>query len=48
MTNIGVFDSGLGGLWILKYLEQELPGYNYIYFADQAHNTTNPADQQVA
>jgi len=35
--NIGVFDSGLGGLWILKYLEQELPGYNFIYFADQAH-----------
>jgi glutamate racemase len=37
MTNIGVFDSGLGGLWILKYLAQELPGYNYIYYADQAH-----------
>jgi glutamate racemase len=37
MANIGVFDSGLGGLWILKYLEQELPGYNYIYYADQAH-----------
>ncbi len=35
--NIGVFDSGLGGLWILKYLEQELPEYNYIYYADQAH-----------
>jgi glutamate racemase len=37
MANIGVFDSGLGGLWILKYLEQELPGYNFIYYADQAH-----------
>ena len=35
--NIGVFDSGLGGLWILKYLEKELPNYNFIYFADQAH-----------
>lgn len=35
--NIGVFDSGLGGLWILKYLERELPGYNFIYFADQAN-----------
>jgi glutamate racemase len=35
--NIGVFDSGLGGLWILKYLEQELPGYNFIYYADQAN-----------
>ena len=37
MANIGVFDSGLGGLWILKYLEEELPSYNFIYYADQAH-----------
>lgn len=35
--NIGVFDSGLGGLWILKYLQEQLPSYNYIYYADQAH-----------
>lgn len=35
--NIGVFDSGIGGLWILKYLEQELPNHNFIYYADQAH-----------
>lgn len=35
--NIGVFDSGLGGLWILKYLEKELPGYQFIYFADQVN-----------
>jgi glutamate racemase len=35
--NIGVFDSGLGGLWILKYLTIELPEYNFIYYADQAH-----------
>jgi glutamate racemase len=37
MANIGVFDSGLGGLWILKYLEQEMPDYNFIYYADQVH-----------
>lgn len=35
--NIGVFDSGLGGLYILKYLTEALPGYNFIYYADQAH-----------
>ena len=35
--NIGVFDSGLGGLWIFKCLQAELPDYNFIYFADQAH-----------
>jgi glutamate racemase len=35
--NIGVFDSGVGGLWILKNLKIDLPEYNYIYFGDQAH-----------
>lgn len=35
--NIGVFDSGVGGLWILKYLREKLPEYNYIFLGDQAH-----------
>jgi len=34
--NIGVFDSGLGGLTILKALVKELPQYNYIYLGDNA------------
>lgn len=33
---IGVFDSGLGGLTVLKYFLQELPDYNYIYLGDNA------------
>lgn len=33
---IGVFDSGLGGLTILKELFNELPQYNYIYLGDNA------------
>ena len=37
MTNIGVFDSGVGGLWILKHLQQEIPSYNYVFFGDQKH-----------
>jgi glutamate racemase len=37
MTKIGVFDSGVGGLWILKNLQDELPGYDYIFFGDQGH-----------
>lgn len=37
MTNIGVFDSGVGGLWILKHLQAKLPDYNYIFFGDQIH-----------
>ena len=34
--NIGVFDSGYGGLTILKEIEKKLPQYNYIYLGDNA------------
>lgn len=34
--NIGVFDSGLGGLTILKALLKELPQYSYVYLGDNA------------
>lgn len=33
---IGVFDSGYGGLTILKELKQQLPDYDYIYLGDNA------------
>jgi glutamate racemase len=33
---IGVFDSGVGGLTILKNFRQELPQYDYIYIGDNA------------
>lgn len=33
---IGVFDSGVGGLSVLKKLKEELPNENYIYFGDTA------------
>ena len=31
---IGVFDSGLGGLTVLKELEKELPNESFVYFGD--------------
>jgi glutamate racemase len=34
--NIGVFDSGLGGLTILKAFLKKLPQYNYVYLGDSA------------
>ncbi len=34
---IGVFDSGLGGLTVLKSLEKILPYESFIYFGDTAH-----------
>lgn len=33
---IGVFDSGYGGLTVLKGIVQELPEYDYIYLGDNA------------
>lgn len=33
---IGVFDSGYGGLTILKEIVKKLPGYDYIYLGDNA------------
>jgi glutamate racemase len=35
---IGVFDSGIGGLSILKALRAEMPQESFVYFADTAHN----------
>jgi len=33
---IGIFDSGFGGLTVLKEIEKVLPGYDYLYFGDNA------------
>lgn len=33
---IGVFDSGLGGLTVLKQLRSHLPGHDFIYLGDTA------------
>lgn len=34
---IGVFDSGFGGLTVLRELRSVLPAANYLYFGDTAH-----------
>ncbi len=36
MTPIGVFDSGYGGLTILRQIRQLLPQYDYLYLGDNA------------
>src|ERR1700712_4339385 len=33
---IGVFDSGYGGLTVLKSIVAKLPGYDFIYLGDNA------------
>ncbi len=39
---IGVFDSGYGGLTILKEIVQELPQYDYLYMGDNARAPYGP------
>jgi glutamate racemase len=34
---IGVFDSGFGGLTVLRELQKVMPAANYLYFGDTAH-----------
>jgi glutamate racemase len=34
---IGVFDSGVGGLSVLKAIRAQIPNQSVLYFADQAH-----------
>ncbi len=36
MSPIGVFDSGYGGLTVLKELVKQLPQYDYMYLGDNA------------
>ena len=41
-TAIGVFDSGYGGLTILKEIVKQLPQYDYIYLGDNARAPYGP------
>ena len=43
---IGVFDSGVGGLSVLRHLHDAAPQEHLLYFADQAHVPTVRARQQ--
>ena len=39
---IGVFDSGYGGLTVLKAITAKLPAYDYIYLGDNARAPYGP------
>ena len=39
---IGIFDSGVGGLSVLRAVRRQLPSENLIYLADQAHVPYGP------
>ncbi len=41
-NSIGIFDSGIGGLSVLRELQNINPGYPVVYFADQVHVPYGP------
>jgi glutamate racemase len=44
---IGVFDSGIGGLTVVRALHERLPGENIVYFGDTARVPYGPKSPQV-
>lgn len=44
---IGVFDSGIGGLTVLKALREKLPEYSFIYFGDTARTPYGNKSQEA-
>ena len=44
---IGFFDSGLGGLSILKEIKRELPEYSYLYLGDNARTPYGSRSQDI-
>lgn len=47
MNKIGFFDSGCGGLTILKEVLAELPEYDYIYLGDNARSPYGNRDHDI-
>jgi glutamate racemase len=43
---IGVFDSGVGGLSVLRVIRQQLPSQSLVYFGDQAHVPYGPRSME--
>jgi glutamate racemase len=35
---IGIFDSGVGGLTVVRAILEQIPGYDVVYFGDTAHS----------
>ncbi|MFL5764535.1 MAG: glutamate racemase [Bacteroidia bacterium] len=46
-TPIGIFDSGFGGLTVLKEIVKELPSFDYIYLGDNARAPYGPRSFEI-
>ena len=45
--SIGVFDSGFGGINILRGIVRELPEYNYLYLGDTARTPYGTRSREI-
>lgn len=45
-NSIGIFDSGIGGVTVLKEIIKQLPNENYIYFSDSKNNPYGDKSQE--
>lgn len=43
---VGIFDSGVGGLSVLRHVRAQLPSEHLMYFADSAHNPYGDKTEQ--
>ena len=44
---IGVFDSGVGGLTVIKKIQEKLPGLSFIYLGDNARTPYGNRSQEI-
>ena len=47
MAPIGIFDSGYGGLTILRQIRKFMPQYDYLYLGDNARAPYGPRSFQL-
>ncbi len=47
LSPIGIFDSGYGGLTVIKEIVKELPAYDYIYLGDNARAPYGPRSFEI-
>ena len=43
---IGIFDSGIGGVTVLKEIIKVLPNKKYIYYSDSIHNPYGDLEEE--
>jgi glutamate racemase len=44
---IGIFDSGVGGLTVVRAILEQVPGYDIVYFGDTAHTPYGTKSSEI-